>query len=546
MKDVKDEQKNKDQELDDFWDISSLVPAKKYIKSLSNDISAVTVESNLKADKNILSEESTVIKRYINPLHYEQKKIRRESYEAEEIYYPENSLLHMVTLRKRKSDYNLYSEFYDDAVKYNSVNGDECEYVPYYSYVPQYNQLNEKQLSYYLWWRRCFNEGNFIKTDYSYVLLYVFELINIGNEFNAREHQRILCELWNVYHGEFAALSGKLAVWICDFSLLHRLATPENISSSVGKYAPSLKEFYLNMPRGDYESCAVSLIKYGTEYDYRSSKFAAGDNLKLFDKYIFGAVLTAVRFYSKNGVMLSELFSEDSRLIRNTFEGALCVSAQRYEIEVKYCSFSRSNELRYLMADIVKYAENKIRTYVGVKSKLTVYSVGVELQHELDKYFEAELFSMPKTMHKKEEHHAYDALYDLPKSDFSLDKAKQIENDSWNVTNDLISAFDNCELSAELQNSELFAVEEIGIDPVSDRQSGESELMENLAEYISFIDAVKIGDMEQCRSVARDYGKMIDAVIDEINEIAVEIIGDILIEEIDGVPEIIEYYRDTV
>ncbi len=546
MKDVKNEQKNKDQALDDFWDISLLVPSQKYVKPTVNDISAVAVESDLKTDKNTSSEETTVIKRYINPLHYEQKKIRRESYESEEVYYPQNSLLHRVTLRKRKSEYNLYTEFYDDAVKYKDTVADECTYVPYYSYVPQYNQLSKDQLSYYLWWRRCFNDDKLIKVDYSYVLLYIFELINLGDADNAQEHQSKLCELWNVYHEEFAALSGKLAVWICDFSLLHKLPAPKNISSGISKYAPSLKEFYLNMPLGDYDSCAVSLIKYGTEYDYRSSKFAQGDNLKLFDKHIFGAVLTAVRFYSKNGVMLSELSSEDSKLIRNTFEGALCVSAQRYELEVKYCSFSRSNELRYLMADIVKYAENKIRTYIGIKSKLTVYSVGVELQRELDRYFESELFSVPKPVHKKEEHHEYDALYDLPKAEFSLDNARQIENDSWSVTNDLVSAFEDDDASAYTHQSETPSADELEPEPIPKEQGGESNLRISLAEYISFIESVKIGDIERCRSVALGHGKMIDAVIDEINEIAVEVMGDILIEEIDGVPVIIECYRDTI
>lgn len=544
MKDVKNERKSKDKELDDFWDISSLIPKKSYVRPTVN-VESVSIESNVRAKpESAEAEESTVIKRYINPLHYEQKKIRRESYESEEVYYPENSLLHRVTIRKRKSEYNLYTEFLEDAKKYNNVKGEECEYAPYYSYVPQYNQLSDEQLSYYLWWRYCFNEGVQIKVDYSYVLLYIFELINLGNPDNAREHQRILCEIWNVYQKEFSALSGKLSVWICDFSLLYKLPTPENISSTVGKCVPSLKEFYLHMPHGDYECCAASLIRYGTEYDYKKSKFAKDENLKLFDKYVFGAVLIAVRFYSKNGYMLSEFASEDSKIVRNTFEGALCSSVQRYELEVKYCSFSRSNELRYIMADIVKYAENKIRTYIGVKSKLTVYSVSVELQRELDKYFETELFSVPKSTQKKEEHHEYDVLYELPKIEFSLEKAKQIENASWSVTNELVSAFDEDVEDIDWQlgddDSEIKAEQ-----PVADKKD-ETSLSSGFSRFGAFIEAVKMGNADRYREVAESYGKMLDAVVDEINEIAVEEIGDILIEDVDGELQIIECYRDML
>lgn len=548
MKDLDKKQKGRNQELDDFWDISSLVPKKSLIDTDTANITSVAVENSLNRTKELIATSSNVIKRYVDPLHYENKKIRKESYESEEVYYPENSLLHRVKIRKRKSEYNLYSEFYEDALRYKNARARECEYAAYYSYVPQYNQLNDEQLNYYLWWKYCFLRDELIKTDYSYVLLYIFELINLGNADNAVEHQNILCKLWNAYHEKFPALAGKLGVWICDFCLLHRLSTPSNISKKVFKTVPSLKEFYLNMPQGDYSSCTESLLKYGTEYDYRLSKFAKGENLPLFDKHIFGAVLTAVKFYSKDGPMLSGLSSEDSKIIRNVFEGALCTSAQRYEIEVKYCSFSRSNELRYLMADIVKYSENKIRAYLGIKSKLTVYSVGVDLQRELDKYFEAELFSIPKVPRKKEERHEYDALYDLPKVEFSLEKAKRIENDSWSVTNDLVSAFEEeffdenkVNITVEPISHEIAQVTTENTDSID-----ESPLRKKLSQYISFIEAVSMGDYEECKRIATSIGKMTDALIDAINEICAEEIGDILIEEIDGRLEIIECYKELL
>ena len=356
-----------------------------------------------------------------------------------------------------------------------------------------------------------------------------------------------MCEIWNAYHGEFAALSSKLALWICDFSLLYRLSTPTDIGHDVIKYTPSLKEFYLYMPKEDHAACALSLLKYGTEYDYHTSKYAKGENARIFDKYIPGAILCAIDFYSQDGVILSKLSSEDSKLIRNAFDGAPCVSSQRYEIEVKYCSFSRSNELRYLMADIVKYAENKIRTYLGIKSKLTVYSVSVELQRELDKYFESELFNIPKLSRKKEEVHEYDALYELPKVEFSLKKAKQIERDSWSVTNDLVSAF---------EEDSSFVPEELVIDTsiaepmVTEAKSSVSDeeltLRERLLEYIEFVDAIKQGNADACKDIAMKQGLMPESIVDLINEIAVEQIGDILIEESDDGLCIVECYSDMI
>ena len=351
--------------------------------------------------------------------------------------------------------------------------------------------------------------------------------------------QEQLAELWNVYHSEYAALASKLATWICDFSLIHRLSAPENIKHSVGRRVPALKEFYLHMPKGDYEGCARSLIKYATEYDYKTSKFAKEPNIDIFDTHIFGAMLVAVRFYSKDGALLSELSSEDSKLVRNSFEGALCVSSERFEIEVKYCSFSLSNELRYILGDIVKYSENKIRTYLGVKSKLSVYSVSGELQKAIDAYFEATLFSKPKISQKKEEKHEYDVLYDLPKTEFSLDRAKQIEEASWGVTKDLISAFEAETIAPEPDPEPIPEEKKV-------EERGDATLREALGEHFTFVETLKRGDQSVCRSIAAEAGKLFDSVIDEINEIAVEVIGDVLIEEVDDGFEILDCYRELI
>ncbi len=541
-----DIKKSRTQELDEFWDLSSLVPKKSESVSFNRRINVEAVEvTNTVKTETKENENSTVIKRYINPLHYENKRIRKESYVSEESYCPENSLLHKVTIRKKKCEYELYAQFYQDALKYKDKQGVECDYVPYYSYVPQYDQLSETQLNYYFWWRDNFKSGVFIKTDQSYVLLYIFELLNIGGLKDPQKTQTLLCDIWSVYHTEFSSLSSKLALWICDFSLLYRLPVPTNAPKDIGKHVLSLKEFYLDMPKGDFEACARSLIKYGTEYDYRASKFAKGDNLKLFDKYVLGAVEVAVRFYSKDGAMLSELASEDSKVIRNVFEGALCTNSLRYELEVKYCSFSRSNELRYIMADIVKYAENKIRTYIGVKSKLTVYSVSIELQKAIDSYFENSLFSIPKVAPKKEEKHDYDALYDLPRNEFSLSNAKNIENASWNVTEELISAFEMEEIKVTVsEHSDIVPDESIVESDTANAE--EDRLLIKLGEYGAFAKALKSGDMATCRNIARSLGKLEDAIVDAINELAVDEIGDILIEEGDDGYEILECYSDMI
>ncbi len=540
---------NKDKELDEFWDLSSLIP-KKQINKNSHPISKSTkcaeiAFSHPMQPSPVSNEEgSTVIKRYIDPLHDENKKIKKAAFSSIESYVPSSVLLHKVTLKKRKSAYELYESFFNTALELSSVNGVEVPYVPFFSYVPQYDQLSSEQLAYYLWWRDCFKNDVYIKTDASYVLLYAYELINVGGTDNTEAAQRYLAKLWNVYHKEFSALSGKLASWICDFSLLHKLTPPSNIERNIVHHTMALKEFFIYIPEGDFDSCVFSLLKYGTEYDYHSSKFATPKNILFFDKHIFGAMLTAVKHFSRDGKILSALAAEDSKIIRNAFDGAVCASRWRYEIEVEYCSFSRSNELRFIMGDIVKYSENKIRAFLGVKSKLSVYSIGIELQRALDEYFKSAFENEASPTKKAVEKHDYDLLYDLPVKPLSLENAKKIENESWETTHDLISAFEEEESTLDFpveitKETEIKREETVSAEPSSD-------LSVALGEYLDFALAIKVKDGEEAKRCALKLGKLPESIVDIINEISFEIISDILIED-NGVDfELIECYRDMI
>jgi hypothetical protein len=331
---------------------------------------------------------------------------------------------------------------------------------------------------------------------------------------------------------------------------LHKLQPPQNADRSITGYTPSLSEFFINIKNNDPNGCTRALLKYGTEYDYKKSKFATEKNIDIFDRHVFGAMLTAVKFFSKDGKFLSELISEDSRIIRNAFEGALCTSKWKYEIDVRYFSFSRSNELRFIMGDIVKYAENKIRAFIGVKSRLSVYSVGTNLQNALNAYFEAAFAAERPAVNKKpEEKHEYDALYETPVKPFSLSEAKRIENESWTTTNDLIGAFDTeayiDEPSIEEPTTVAKTKEIISLAHEVDKCEG-TDLARALGKYLAFANAVKENDTTKIKEISKSLDMLPEAICDIVNEISVEIIGDILIEDSGNGFEIIECYADSI
>ncbi len=526
---------------DDFWDFSAVTPKPKSISPHRKSVETVDVVSTRHegGEAAVYSHGDTVIHRVISP---ERPSVGEEAFAACEQYSCTESLIHTVTLKKWACAYHFYDEFLQDALRYHAVEGAEAPYVSFFSYVPQYNQLSASQLAFYLWWRENCRRGIFLKTDYSYLLLYVFELINLGDHADVRQSQRMLTELWKQYHEVFPAVVGKLSRWICDFSLIHRLPPPDNADTALVRNEAVLKEFYIAMPSDDMQACARSLLKYCSSYDYRTSKFATGENLVLYREHMLGVLMYVLRNFQGESGLLRDFAGGDSRMIRNAYEGALCCAEQKYRIEIEYCSFSRTNELRYLIGDILKYAENKLRVYLGIKSRLSVYSVTQELREVIDRYFEQSLKPRTAGRTKREETHEYDALYELPRKPFSLADAHKIEEESWNTTNDLIVAFEDDMGEAE----SVPMAEQIPDLLQSVAKEEEGELCAALGEWLPFARAVLNGDSVQQKAESLRLDKMADWIVDEINRIAADVMGDILIENDGDGYTVVEDYREML
>ncbi len=528
-------------ELDDFWNIEMIVPkrkeASKPMPSKSTETVEITVSSALeslagskvfKSEK--LSGDGGVIKKYLSP---EEARI------SEPIcaYSLENSLVHNVKIYKKPSNYAYYENFYRDALKYLDAGGEPAERVPFFSYVPQYDQMNPEQLAYYLYFRSQARAGIYIDADYSYISLYIYEILNLGDRMDTRLGQSQLCGLWRAYREKYPAIDRHLADWLCEYSLINRLSPPEDIDIQSIPRECVYKEYLLVNTGIGYEYYADALLKLSSAYDYRKSKFAEGENLRIFDKYIPAALSACVASLSEGGVLAGVGFS-DSSISRDAYIGALCSHRARYKIELDYCSFSRTNELRYLVGDIVKYSENKIRAYLGIKSRLSCYSLDNDLRRLLDGFFDTNLVKTRRST-KREQRQEYDALYELPSKPFSLSEASRIEAESWETTKSLVEAFEDSILTEE---SEAKAPPELIPEDISPKEP-DGGLISALGDYLGFVIAVLAGDLGGQREFARNLGRMSDSIVDDINEISADAIGDVLIEDDGGVYRIVEDYE---
>lgn len=539
---------DRNEELDRFWDIESLVPKKKMYISKPVDTSVTEIEIPARDGEEApathpIPPPQNGTRRFIPP-HTEAEMTPPTPLDE---YTPEHALLRRVRIYRPKSTYQYYEAFLRDAVRLYAIHGEACERVTFFSYVPQYSQMNRSQLEWYLWWRDCVRRGEYLPTDYSYVLLYVYELINLSERLEADHILSMLIAVWENYRDIYRQLDGYLSEWICDFCILHRIHPnlPPRLLSAAMTHA-SLKEFYFSSD--SQNGYAGALIAFCNNYDYRKSKFCAGENKQLFETWIPAVLSSVVDLLSSDGKLFFGTRMDDSRVMRSAYTGALCVCRLKLNIEVEYCSFSRSNELRYFITDVIKYTENHLRSYLGIRSRLTVYALPLRIKEHIDKLLDKGLpprAVIPKI--KREEPRAeYEKLYDAPQKGLSLSHAAEIEEASWSTTERLIEAFAE-EESAEPENAAPESFDSMMEQPTMPTAEGDdSELTKQLQPYSDFLGAVLACDFTLQRQIAQKAGTLPDALANEINDIAVECTGDILIEDAGAGYEPIPDYKDLL
>ncbi len=526
-------------ELDSFWDIERIVPARRSVpqrKTKSTDTVEITVSSvleNINEGEVFNSSKITVSDIAARNIYGGQKQspILLE-------YEPQNSLIHKVRIYDMPSQYRYYEEFYKTAKSLRERKVDSAEYYPFFSYVPQYDQLNEKQLDYYLYFRGKAEKGEFVRADLSYVLLYAYEIINLGEYIDTKRGQAMLYSLWVEYGKQYPKLHKQLIEWLCDYSLIHKLSPPKDVDIHTVADVSALKEFFVTQSGNDYTDYAEILLAFSSSYDYRKSKFAIGENKVLFDEHVIAALAACVKHLS-SGSILSGLGFCDSTLPRDAYAGALCCYNAKKKIEIDFCSFSRTNELRYIVGEIVKYSENKIRAHIGVKSRLSCYLLDNDLKAIIDAYFSRTLvrYNRPRRNEKREE---YEALYDLPKAPLSLSGAKLIEEQSWETTRKLVEAF---ECNENIEKTEIIEPVDTAKEKTEKSNEESDSLSDALGELYGFALAVYTNDYEAQRREAQRLGKMPDSIVDSINERSFDFFGDILIEDNGEGLEIVEDYR---
>ena len=535
----------RDEELDRIWDIDALLPTIKTVYPNANTDTAELILEPKKPSTASVRDLSIPPKkepeRHFIPPHTAAEE---RALQPDEEYVPENALIRRVRLYRWKSNYHYYEDFVRDAVRLYPIHGEACPRVPFFSYVPQYSQMSRSQLEWYLWWREQVRRGEYPETDYSYVLLYAYEMINLAGKLEPLTARNALCGIWEHYRDTFHQLDSYLPEWICDVSLIHRLPPPvwENAKLlSAAMERCRLREFYVTC--GGEEGYARALLAFCSNYDYHKSKFCTKENKPLFDRAVLGVLCYVTEQTGEEGKLFSKAGLEDSKMLRDAYTGALCSYRNKRKIEVEYCSFSRSHELRFLVTDLVKYTENRLRGALGIRSRLTVYALPKAVKDLADHVLRSLLPAVEATTVKKKEDTArYEALYDLPRQPLSFAAAAEIEKTSWQTTERLVEAFEEPMETGETIDPVPAPAPAIVPLPTEEPSTAADG---GFAPYLDFIRATLTANAAEQKQIAAALGKPIDVIADEINELAADAFGDVLLEDEGNAYVVLEDYRDV-
>ncbi|MBQ8249390.1 MAG: TerB N-terminal domain-containing protein [Clostridia bacterium] len=553
-------------DIDNFWDLDSLLPKKRPVTPSYRQPNTDTVELTIGDDTSPKSNGAPVppqseMHYHVNgskPLsaHEAARRLnelsmreRAESYRSKPldpylIYEPESRLIKRVEVSKWESKFNFYENFRTDAKRLWSREGTKCERASFFSYVPQYSQLKYSQMKWYLWWRENVRSGVWLRTDFCYILLYIYEILNCPDMISPEDGLNALCDIWLNYRTEHRRIDSYLCDWLCDYCLINKLPCPtkklEPILGEIVSIA-NFREFY--MDTGDTHSAAANILSYSSTYDWRGSRYVTEENIHIFAEHIRGAFDKVWHEVLSQGNDGNAAVCREFRIERTAYEGALCVYDMKRTLVIEYISYTRSPKFRFIVTDIIKYSENRIRMALGIKSRLKADELSDKVKQCIDEYFDKNLPAPKKSRQTKPQYaevNEYDKLYEPETREFSLENALKIEQSSWSTTEILTAAFTD-EVPEPIEDSPVEIV------PTAPEPDGEDEF-ENFTKSLDTeareaLTLLINGNESGISEAAKKLGILADALADKINEAAYDIIGDTVIEETDIGYRIINDYK---
>lgn len=518
----------KEPSADEFWDLSRLVPRKKP--------SAARFATGPQTKELFLGEKETALTREDGILHLPANKGEL----CEESYAPQgNPFITRVTVRRHTGGFDFYESFRRAALLYFEVKGAPAPFVSFYSYMPQYAQMTREQKNYYFYWRGELRAGRYLPTEPSYLYLYVYEILNLPDRIPPEEGICLLCALWRAYRKAHPAIDRYLSVWVQDYCLVHKLPPPTAQLSDFlfeAVAASGFREFYLSDLEYSAPHGTEGLLAYLSDYDWRTGRYAGGEGREIYERCMLETMGTFLKSLLADVPLVGES-GDTARLRREAFPCSLCTHSVKCTLEIEYIPLAESQSLRRAVTGAVRHTENRLRAAMGIKSRLSVKDLLPEYAKRVDRAVDAFFAAHSKKRTPPPYEDRYAAIEEAP---MSLSDADCIERASWDTTLRLVDAEEARELLAPDTTGEIPPSDATEDVPPTDERRDLSD-----CEH-AFLRGIYEGDETLCRDAVRESGLLTEGLVERINELFAEEIGDIVLEPEGDAFRLVEDYREEI
>lgn len=531
-------------EKDEFWDLDKIVPNKKPVMNgFATSIKTAEHEIPGEPDKN-------KAQRRIN-----YKEMPLTSRNEEFSFVPDNmSLIKRITIKRTADKYDFYGNFRKAALIYYEYKMPKCDFTPFYSYMPQYTQLNSSQKNYYFYWRDEIRHGKFLKSDYAYLYLLVYEVLNLPDKIEPPDGIKLLCKLWREYRESLPRIDAYFSVWVQDYCFVHNLPCPiSEVKDFIFDVIASsdFKEFYLSDTDEAGDFGTEAMIAYLSDYDWHKGKVTTEENAELYRTHINGAMRLVFKVLCVGAYSSEE--TKISVLTRNAFPNSLCTHAVKCKLDIEYVQLSADEELRKEVTAALRYTENKLRALFGVKSRLGVKDLPDNCRRTIDSYFD-NVFEIVREKRDSVISAEYDKFYTAEKKELSFADADEIERASWTTTVRLVDTegaeVDEGSDETAVTSNTSSDKDTVAVSETVNAENNDSECStENKTDEIdlNLSYGLSADDIAALRAAMDGQGDTIDDMtFERINEAFSENFGDIVLEHDGEKYVVIEDYTEDV
>jgi hypothetical protein len=456
--------------------------------------------------------------------------------------------------------------------------------VPFQCYYSTYENMSNEQLRTYFSWRSKVRKGTVTNISASYVFVYIYELINNVGVKDCFDAISKIIFLWKEYERYDKCLEKYLPRWIKDYFICEDFRISFQDFTKIHSLCQYYPEAFCD---GTDQTKLLEQYNNIANYKILSSRFFSNDKREMLNNCLINVMENVYKYFEQNGYDLTQIIFGHAQRQNwwRPFSGAIYEyhkqpQNKRVEIsenEVYYCNngewschIVQSDYIGVQISGyILKRMEAKVRLITGYKYKLSpnIKTVISSLSY---------CSNFSKHLNKVLSNPDFDATIDMTvQSYFNIDypninkinlkaevapnikieidtkKLEQIRKESLQIQERLIVEDD---VPEELENSHLPNVEESFLEKIMPANIDECNewviLHQSLSQYQ--IEAIKViydenNVSNQLKDIARVSGDgLAEVLLEGINQIAIDCIGDNIIETANLPVYIYEDYREEI